>query len=191
MKKKILVAIIGIGIIVTAFIYISIYLSNEEVAVQPAQEVDDAQIAVYVSGAVKNPAVVKFNAHEDFRLVDAVNAAGGMTELADTEIINLAEKIYDGQHIHVPTKDIHFREIAAPSDEKNSSEKNSSSSDLININTADEKELQRIKGIGPALAGRIIEYRESHGVFKSIDEIKKVRGIGDKTFEKMRDQIKV
>lgn len=190
MKKKILVAIIGIGIIVTAFIYSSIYFSNEEVAVQPAQEVD-AQIAVYVSGAVKTPAVVKFNAHEDFRLVDAVNAAGGMTELADSEMINLAEKIHDGQHIHVPTKDIHFREIAAPSDEKNSAEKNSSSSDLIDINTADEKELQKIKGIGPALAGRIIEYRESHGAFKSIDEIKKVRGIGDKTFEKMRDQIKV
>lgn len=186
MKKKILVAIIGIGIIVTAFIYISIYLSNEEVAVQPAQEVDDAQVAVYVSGAVKTPAVVKFNAREDFRLVDAVNAAGGMTELADAEMVNLAEKIHDGQHIHIPTKDIHFREIAASSDEKNSS-----SSDLININTADEKELQKIKGIGPALAGRIIEYRESHGAFKSIDEIKKVRGIGDKTFEKMRDQIKV
>ena len=114
-----------------------------------------------------------------------------MTELADSEMINLAAKIHDGQHIHVPTKDIHFREIAAPSDEKNSSEKNSSSSDLIDINTADEKELQKIKGIGPALAGRIIEYRESHGAFKSIDEIKKVRGIGDKTFEKMRDQIKV
>lgn len=190
MKKKILVAIIGIGIIVTAFIYISIYFSNEEVAVQPAQEVDDAKIAVYISGAVKTPAVVKFNAHEDFRLVDAINAAGGMTELADTEMINLAEKIHDGQHIHVPTKDIHFREIAAPSNEKNSSS-NNFSDDLIDINTADEKELQQIKGIGPALAGRIIEYRESHGAFKSIDEIKKVRGIGEKTFEKMQDQIKV
>ena len=172
-----------IGVIATAFIYFTI---DEEVAVEPAQEVETPQIAVYVSGAVKNPAVVKFSSREDLRLVDAVNAAGGMTELADSEIVNLAEPLRDGQHIHIPTKEIYFREISARSNEKNSA-----TGDLININTADEKELQKIKGVGLALAGRIIEYRENNGAFKSIDEIKKVRGIGEKTFEKMRDQIKV
>ena len=65
------------------------------------------------------------------------------------------------------------------------------SGSLININTADEKELQNIRGIGPVIAGRIVEYRQQNGGFKSIDEIKKVRGIGSKTFEKMRDAITV
>lgn len=138
------------------------------------------EIVVYVSGQVKNPAVITLEDNGNLRIIDAVNAAGGMTEFADTEIINLAEPLIDGQHIHIPTKDIIFRELPA---------QNATSSGYININTADEKELQQIKGIGPALAGRIIEYRESNGAFKSIEEIKKVRGIGDKTFEKMRDSI--
>lgn len=154
--------------------------------VEPPQNVEVAknEVVVYVSGQVKTPAVVTLEDNGNLRLVDAVNAVGGLTELADTEIINLAEPLIDGQHIHVPTKEIYFRELPA---QTSTSNKNN----LININTADEKELQNIKGIGPALAGRIIDYRQNNGEFKSIDEIKKVRGIGDKTFEKMKDQITV
>lgn len=146
------------------------------------------EIVVYVSGQVKTPAVVTLEDNGNLRLIDAVNAVGGMTELADTEVVNLAENLSDGQHIHIPTKDIFFRELSAPS---SSDSKSSNSGDLININTADQKELEKIKGVGPAIAGRIIEYRENNGAFKSIDDIKKVRGIGEKTFEKMKDQITV
>ena len=183
-KKIILIGILSAVIIAASFF---IFNSSEEEP-PPQENIDVAknEVAVYVSGQVKTPAVIILEDNGSLRLVDAVNAAGGMTELADTEAINLAEPLSDGQHIHVPTKEILFRDLPAPSNDTNSN-----SNGLININTADDKELQKIKGIGPALAGRIIEYRESNGAFKSIEEIKKVRGIGEKTFEKMRDEIKV
>ncbi|MBR5913228.1 MAG: helix-hairpin-helix domain-containing protein [Selenomonadaceae bacterium] len=178
MKNKIILAAIFCVIIIAAyFFYFSSQEDEKPAEVAPVKN----EIIVYVSGQVKTPAVVTLEDNGNLRIVDAVNAVGGMTDLADTEIVNLAEKLTDGQHIHIPTKDIFFRELAAQNN----------SSNLININTADEKELQKIKGIGPALAGRIIDYRENNGAFKSIEEIKKVRGIGDKTFEKMKDQITV
>ena len=145
------------------------------------------EISVYVSGQVKNPAVVTFEDDEDLKVVDAVNAAGGLTEFADTEFINLAEPLSDGQHVHIPTKEIILQEKSLTTAEKN---KNSSDG-LVNINTADENGLQKIRGVGPSIAQRIIDFREQNGNFKSIDEIKKVRGIGEKTFEKIKDSITV
>ncbi|MBQ9487070.1 MAG: helix-hairpin-helix domain-containing protein [Selenomonadaceae bacterium] len=186
-KKIILTAILSAAVIVASFFI----FSTQEVE-PPPENIEPAknEIAVYVSGQVKTPAVITLEDSGSLRLVDAVNAAGGMTELADTEAINLAEPLSDGQHIHVPTKEIFFRDIAAQASGTNSNS-NSNSNGLININTADAKELEKLKGVGPAIAGRIIEYRESNGAFKSIEEIKKVRGIGEKTFEKMRDEITV
>ncbi len=161
-----------------------IFDANKNTTPPKEDDVAKNEIIVYVSGQVKTPAVVTLEDNGNLRLIDAVNAVGGLTDLADTENINLAENLSDGQHVHIPTKEIFFRELPAPSSSK-------SSGDLININTADAKELEKIKGIGPALAGRIIDYRENNGAFKSIDEIKKVRGIGDKTFDKMKDQITI
>jgi competence protein ComEA len=150
------------------------------------------EISVYVSGQVKTPAVVTLEDNGKLMAIDAVNAVGGLTDLADTEIVNLAEPLFDGQHIHIPTKEILFQEIpvSAPNSPANKSF-GGAQGDLININVADEKELQKIRGVGPVIAGRIIEYRTNNGAFKSIEEIKKVRGIGEKTFEKMKDSITV
>lgn len=188
-KKIIFIAILSAAVIVASFFI----FSTQEVEPPPENvEVAKNEIAVYVSGQVKTPAVITLEDSGSLRLIDAVNAAGGMTELADTEAINLADPLSDGQHIHVPTKEIFFRDISAQSAGTNSnSNSNSNSSGLININTADAKELEKLTGIGPVLADRIIEYRESNGAFKSIEEIKKVRGIGEKTFEKMREGITV
>lgn len=181
MNKKIFWAAVVSFVVLAALFFI---FSTDEPPATENLDVAKNEIVVYVSGQVKTPAVITLEDNGNLRIVDAVNAVGGMTELADTEIVNLAEPLTDGQHIHIPTKDIIFRELPAQSADN-------SSNNLININTADEKELQKIKGIGPALAGRIIDYRENNGAFKSIEEIKKVRGIGDKTFEKMREQITV
>ena len=112
------------------------------------------------------------------RLVDAVNKAGGLTDFADADAVNLAEPLTDGQHIHIPTKEIFLSQNAA-----------AAQSDLININTADVERLATLKGIGPALAQRIIDYREQNGSFKTVDEIKNVRGIGDKKFAAFKDKI--
>lgn len=161
-----------------------IFDANKNTTPPKKDDVAKNEVVVYVSGQVKTPAVVTLEDNGNLRLIDAVNAVGGLTDLADTENINLAENLGDGQHVHIPTKEIFFRELPAPSSSK-------SSDNLININTADAKELEKIKGIGPALAGRIIDYRENNGAFKSVDEIKKVRGIGEKTFDKMKDQITI
>ena len=113
--------------------------------------------------------------------VDAVNKAGGLTNLADAGAINLAEPLTDGQHIHIPTKEISLQAQSI----------STASSDLVNINTADAERLETLKGIGPALAQRIIEYREQNGAFQSIDELKNVRGIGQKKFDAFKDKITI
>lgn len=140
------------------------------------------KVSVYLSGQIKNISVVELEDNGNLRIIDAVNAAGGLTDFADTEIVNLAAPLTDGQHIHIPTKEIFLQpqNISASSD----------SGDLVNINTADAEKLTTLKGIGPALAQRIIEYREQNGAFKNIDEIKNVRGIGDKKFSAFKDKIK-
>ena len=139
------------------------------------------KISVYVSGQVKNISVVELEDEGNLRFVDAVNAAGGLTDFADSDAVNLAAPLTDGQHIHIPTKDIFLLPQNVYAD----------SADLVNINTADAEKLATLKGIGPALAQRIIDYREQNGAFKTIDEIKNVRGIGDKKFAAFKDKITI
>ena len=195
MQNKNLVVLI-LALVFTAGIF---YFSNggeEEISPTERQESIPPKIGkktVFVSGQVKNPAVVSLEDEENLTLADAVNAVGGVTEFADLEQVNLAEPLIDGQHIHIPTKEI----LLAPEveqSEKFSSQtviKNSSGEELVNINTADLKKLETLPGVGPAIAQRIIDYREQSGLFKSIEELKKVRGIGEKRFEKLKDSIKV
>ena len=113
------------------------------------------------------------------KLVDAVNAAGGLTDFADADAINLAAPLTNGQHVRIPAKDIFLMP------------QNISNSDRVNITTADAEQLATLKGIGSALAQRIIDYREQNGAFKSIDEIKNVRGIGYKKFAAFKDKITI
>ncbi len=184
MKNKIVVIIALIVILVAASLFI--FTGNEEVAVNVPEVPPPKKISVYVSGQVKTTAVVNLEDNGNLRAVDAVNAVGGLTEFADVELINLAEPISDGQHIHIPTKEIFLLEN--PASNKIGGATNYA---RININTADEQELQNIRGVGPAIAKRIVDYREQNGAFTAIEELKKVRGIGNKTFEKMKDTITV
>ena len=187
MKNKIIASLILV-VIVLATIFLSENNSNE---IQVAENFSPVkkEITVYVSGQVKTPAVVTLDDNGNLRAVDAVNAVGGLTDFADTEMINLAEPLFDGQHIHIPAKEIIFQEIPAASSPNKSA--TFAQGDLININTADETELQKIRGVGKVIAGRIVEYRNSNGFFEKIEDIKKVRGIGEKTFEKMKNSITV
>ena len=177
-NKKFLIGFGIFALISLAALFIIGYLDSDDTPALPPPKPPVKKISVYVSGQVKNISVVELEDTGNLRAVDAVNKVGGLTDLADDSAVNLAAPITDGQHIHIPTKEIFLQ-----------SPRVDDSSDLININTADAEELSALKGIGPALAQRIIDYRERNGAFKTIDELKNVRGIGDKKFNAFKDKI--
>lgn len=154
-----------------------------------------APVAVFVSGEVAHPDV--YLLAPSSRVADAIAAAGGFTGEADTVIVNRAEPVRDGMHVHVPPRG------AAPTPgpltdanprsrpEGNGRESGPARAGPVNINTASAEELDQLPGIGPVIAQRIVEYRTTNGRFRSIDEIKLVSGIGDKLFEKIKDLITV
>ena len=132
---------------------------------EAANEVLDQFLYVHVVGEVASPGMYQLPVGA--RLVDAVFAAGGLTEDADNASVNLARKLTDGEQIIV----------FSISQEGQSPGTNSSG--LISLNRAGDKELEELPGIGPALAGRIIAWREANGGFKSVQDLLKVSGIGE------------
>lgn len=142
------------------------------------------KIIVEIKGEVKNPDVYEIDDGSIIR--DLINMAGGLTEEANIDGINRAEKLRANQLIVIPDKDSVNNTIVSSGDSTGVS-----SDGVININTATLSELQNINGIGEVKAQSIIDYREKNGGFKSIEEIKNVDGIGSKTFEKIKDQISI
>ena len=127
-------------------------------------------ITVYVTGAVNNPGLV--TVAENSRLADAVNKAGGLLPTADSEKVNMAQVVKDGQQLKIPEKNTdESKDSSRGASKKNNSQQDKNS--LVNINTASEKELDSLPGIGPAMAKRIVEYRESNGSFQSLADLKK------------------
>lgn len=115
--------------------------------------------------------------------MDAVNKCGGLSEAADADSINLAAKVTDGSQIKIPLKNA--------ANTAQGETKDNNAGDKININYADEGELDKLPGVGPAMAKRIIEYRQTQGLFQSIEDLKKVRGIGEAKFTKLKDKIMI
>lgn len=157
-------------------------------------EVDNSKAAgiyVYICGEVANPGVYELS--EDSRIYEAVDAAGGFTENAARESINLASKVSDGMQITIYNKE----EAASLSAGGTSAGKNSGqdqvsgSSSLVNLNTATKEELMTLKGIGESKAEDIIRYREKSGGFKKIEDIMKISGIKEAGFQKIKDSITV
>ena len=135
---------------------------------------------VYVCGCVNQPGV--YEVEEGTRIFEVIELAGGLTQNASEVAINLADEVSDGQQIYVPDQE----EAVGISFAQESQE-----SGLVNINTADSAMLQTLPGIGQQKAEQIIQYRESHGGFSSIEEIKNVSGIGDSTYERLKQSITV
>jgi len=148
-----------------------------------AEKIEVPSVIIHISGAVKNPGVYQLKSTD--RVVDAVKIAGGITERANPDAINLAALLKDGQKIIIPYKI--SNQVTVESD-KNIS-KNIEEVYSININTADDNTLQSLPGIGPVLSKRIIDYRNQNGLFEVIDDIKDVSGIGEKKFEGIKDLI--
>ena len=139
-------------------------------------------VVVCIKGEVKKPGVYKLKSGSIIE--DLIKQAGGFTEEANQESkLNLARKLKDEDYIYVEKK-IETASIDALSSRN-------SHSDKININTATIEELDKLPGIGPSTAQKIIDYREKNGVFNSIDDLKKLGGIGDKTIDKFRDKVDI
>lgn len=151
----------------------------------PAPTATPATVTVYVSGAVVHPDV--YTLPEGSRVKEAVEAAGGFAAQADRDRINLARRLHDEEQVYVPRIGEESPPVAPPATTGSAS----TSGGMININTATAAELESLPGIGPTYAQRIIEYREQNGPFGRIEEIKQVRGIGEATFEGLKDQITV
>lgn len=147
----------------------------------------ECMIYVYICGAVANPGV--YQIAEGSRLFELIDAAGGMLEEADVTSQNLARVVQDGEQIQILTKE--EAEEMKQSGVSFSAGGITQDKGLVNINTATVQELTTLTGIGESRALAIIAYREKNGLFQSIDGIKKVTGIKDGLFEKIKDQITV
>lgn len=166
---------------------------------QDINEKNEEVIYIHIIGEVKNEGLIELI--EGQRIVDAIEKAGGVTEYADLNKVNLAFVLSDGQKVRIPSiydKDDNVSYVTDESgknvivDNGNSENGNGNSkSGKININVASQSELETLDGVGPSLAARIIEYRNNKGGFKKIEELKNVSGIGESKFEGLKGKVVV
>lgn len=145
---------------------------------------EEEGIYVSVCGEIRTMGIIVIS--KESRVNDVIVAADGTTDQADLTQVNLAEKVTDNMSLFIPSK------VEPPVEGDESSQTGSNKeSGKININTADLDALCQLTGVGPAIGAAIIEYRLTNGKFKTIEDIKNVSGIGEKTFEKFKDQLSV
>ncbi len=150
-----------------------------------------APLTVFVNGAVVAPGLVEIPANG--RLQDAIAAADGFTDDANTAIINLAQPLQDGVQIYVPTIDEEETAVSQPSSIviEAAPAETGSSGGLININSASSADLETLPGIGPSTAAKIITHRQENGDFANIEAVMDVSGIGEAKFAAMSALITV
>lgn len=212
-KKIIFIAVLIVGCIITGFISTdnkekslpmgSMLQSSQTAAVSKSAQTKT--VRVQVSGAVLEPGI--YDVPANCRVEEAIAAAGGLTENADSERVNLVRKVRDGMQIRVPVQKAARTSrtqrknaqatagYSASSTKKVGStragaEKNNSAVQIVRINSAGVSELQQLPGIGPALAQRIVETR-SGGRFTSVEDLLRVPGIGKAKLAKLRNYVEV
>lgn len=142
-------------------------------------------VRVYISGEVRQPDVYELPAGAIMR--DVVDAAGGFTEEAGRDLVNLAQPVSDGMHIHVPAEG----SVVVPAVRSATGLPTGEVAGIVNINTASLEELDGLPGVGPDTAQKIINYRLENGPFLTIEDIINVSGIGPAKFEAMKAFISV
>jgi competence protein ComEA len=143
-----------------------------------------AAVYVHVHGAVVSPGLYRLEA--DARVIDAVAAAGGFSDTADPAGVNLARTVTDGEQLFVPEPG-----QAPPESADGGSSGGAGADGLVDLNTADAAALDTLPRVGPALAERIIAWREENGRFTSVEDLLAVSGIGEKVLESLRDRVRV
>ncbi len=178
-KVALLAAVTGGVVAVLAFFLIERLLPGE-ITIGPGT---GGQIVVEIDGAVAAPGVVTLPAGS--RLIDAIDGAGGLLESADTTTLNLAGRIGDGEQITIPSARVQ-EPFLDPDPESTPSTSALDTAGLIDINTAGLSELDQLPGIGPIIAQRIIDYREIHGPFETVDQLVEVEGVSQNMVERFR-----
>lgn len=160
---------------------------DDVVETKEEKVVEEVKIIIHVAGEVNNPGIISLK--QGSRIIDAIESAGGLTEDADISNVNLAYELEDAQKIYIPSI-YDLEEIAVIQENSenilSSGVKNNSK---VNINKANEGELQNLTGIGLSIAKRIVQYRNENGNFKNLEDIKNVSGIGDSKYENIKDEI--
>lgn len=175
-------------------------VSSVAASASSAASAANAEVVCDISGAVKHQGVYRLK--NGARLEDLIEKAGGLTKDAQLKAINRSQLLKDQDKIYIPGKGdkveaaqtANSAAASAPAASASSSSSSTSgpaSGDLINLNTATASDLQKLNGIGEKKAEQIIAYRQEKGSFKSIDELKEVSGIGDKTFAAIKDQLTI
>lgn len=211
-KQKIILGILITIVLFGIWYYVyakeeqEIILSQENLEVEEnttiEKEVEEAEekeievesniktILVHISGAVKSEGLVELQ--EGDRVADAIEKAGGLTEEADTELLNLASKLEDGMKVHVLTKEEKLNSQVVINQSIITNQNTvSTGTQKVNINAASQTELETLPGIGPSIALSIINYRKENGNFKSIEQIKEVSGIGENKYNKIKEMISI
>ncbi len=183
-KKLLLIIVLACGILAYSFHGFWQKNSDEQVpAAINAKHETGGDVVVYVCGGVVKPGIYKLP--HGSRVNDAVAMAGGFVPGADVVKINLALQLKDEMQVNIPYSVAAVNGTAAVPADRSAA----GSGDRININTASQAELDKLPGIGPALAARIIEYRTTNGPFQDLADIKNVSGIGDSKYNQFKDKI--
>lgn len=146
-----------------------------------SSDLESPAVYVHVYGAVAAPGLYRLD--DGARVVDVIAAAGGLTDVADDTAINLARRVTDGEQLRVPV----VGEAPLPAD----AQPGVASDGRVNLNTADAAALDTLPRVGPAIAERIIQWREANGPFTSVDDLLSVSGIGEKMLASLRDLVTV
>ena len=175
MKPAAVIVLLLVGLGVAVLVSALVPRSSSTEVVPTASAAPGGDIYVHVLGAVLAPGL--YELREGDRTVDAIAAAGGFAEGADETQLNLARQVADGEQLVVPL----LGEVPALGEQTGK----------VNLNTATMEQLETLPRVGPALAQRILDWREANGRFSSIDDLTSVTGIGAKTFEGLRDLVTV
>lgn len=169
-----LIPILTISLIAIAiFAIASVFMRPDDAVVIEVVPIEDDQLQVQIAGAVARPGVYTLRA--DSTVADLLDMAGGPVEDAETASLDLGANLEDGQFVLVPSLDLAGETTTGP----------------VDINTASASEFERLPGIGPVIARRIVEYRESSGGFTSVDELAEVSGISERMVQELRPLVTV
>ena len=153
--------------------------TSESVTIEePSSSIEEPSVFVHVVGEVEKPGI--YIVANRARVFDAIIAAGGFTKSADQSTVNLAREVSDGEQVVV---------MAAGAQSGSAAAQTSAQTALISLNMASQLELEALPGVGPTLAGRMIDWRTANGGFKKKEDLLKVSGIGNKMFDGMKDLV--